>query len=188
MKTQEDFQEQIFYKSLAKQILNSMIGHTSLSNILQKIIQNPVYKSGEFSEIKNLLIGMLETYQYEKTLIGTTLHLLSRDRYNSLHQLKSDLSSGLAPRSQYCTLCRKPLLHGSTVINETQKMVVFSFGTQYHCDCLSRDISPQLNFVEKDKLLFTKKNKQVKREGNEMGFLPTVIHNQVINNILQITH
>lgn len=39
MKTQEDFQEQIFYKSLAKQILNSMIGHTSLSNILQKIIQ-----------------------------------------------------------------------------------------------------------------------------------------------------
>ena len=45
---------------------------------IPRLLQDPAFKSGKFGEIKNLLIGMLETYRYERTLLDKTLNLLAR--------------------------------------------------------------------------------------------------------------
>ena len=65
-------------------VLNSMLGHISLPNIIQKIIQVgssrqwifdyniaivfmlPQDPSYQFKDIKQLIMGMLETYNYEE--------------------------------------------------------------------------------------------------------------------------
>lgn len=43
-----------------------MMGHIALPAILQKIMQDPAYNTGKFGEIRELILGMLETYNYEQ--------------------------------------------------------------------------------------------------------------------------
>lgn len=93
-----------FSKRIARHVLNSMIGHMTLSVVLQRIVQvlynavrhdyvkfffifvtfclilfkDPAFESGKFGEIKNLLMGMLESYRYEQTLLSTTVNLIGK--------------------------------------------------------------------------------------------------------------
>uniref|UniRef100_H2ZCD3 Uncharacterized protein n=1 Tax=Ciona savignyi TaxID=51511 RepID=H2ZCD3_CIOSA len=92
-------------KQLAQRVLTSMIGHMTLPAVLQKIIQDPAYRSGKFGEIRSLLLGMLETYQYERTLLNTTLQLLARHRHTSMSNLHRNVVRGVSPKSQYCLVC-----------------------------------------------------------------------------------
>nr|CAB3267651.1 vacuolar protein sorting-associated protein 8 homolog [Phallusia mammillata] len=125
-------------KQLAHHVLTSMIGHMTLPAVLQKIIQDPAYKSGKFGEIRNLLLGMLETYQYERTLLDTTLSLLARERHRSLCSLRKNITRGIAPRSQLCTLCRRSIVR--SVKNDDPKLLVFSCGSVYHKACLLQEL------------------------------------------------
>ncbi|XP_077969847.1 vacuolar protein sorting-associated protein 8 homolog [Styela clava] len=131
-------------KELAQHVLTSMMSHMSLPALLQKIIQDPAYDTGNFGEIKEILLGMLETYQYEKTLLDTTLNLLSRDRHESLSSLKKFVVHGIAPRSQYCAACRESILGFGTGDKGDSNIVIFGSGTVYHESCLKFDpaISP----------------------------------------------
>ena len=72
------------YNSMIGTVLNSMLGHISLPNILQKIIQVTLHNfqigvlillllllqdpSYQFKDIKQLIMGMLETYNYEEVV------------------------------------------------------------------------------------------------------------------------
>ena len=58
-------------------VLNSMMGYIALPAILQKIMQDPAYNTGKFGEIRELILGMLETYNYEQVCaIDTQLCIL----------------------------------------------------------------------------------------------------------------
>uniref|UniRef100_H2ZCD2 Vacuolar protein sorting-associated protein 8 central domain-containing protein n=1 Tax=Ciona savignyi TaxID=51511 RepID=H2ZCD2_CIOSA len=121
-------------KQLAQRVLTSMIGHMTLPAVLQKIIQDPAYRSGKFGEIRSLLLGMLETYQYERTLLNTTLQLLARHRHTSMSNLHRNVVRGVSPKSQYCLVCRKSVLTNQSSNNGN--LVVFSYGNAYHESCL----------------------------------------------------
>jgi len=129
-KRDDDFAR--FCKGNPRKVLNRMTGHINLSVVLQKIVQDPSYKCGEFSEIKYILTGMLDNYQYEKTLLSTTLNLMSRDQHKKLSQLRSSITQGLSSTAQYCPLCGKQLLFR----DQNNNIVVFSNGKQYHENCL----------------------------------------------------
>ncbi|CAK8692883.1 unnamed protein product [Clavelina lepadiformis] len=135
--------DDVIAKRLARYVLTSMIGHMTLPAVLQKIIQDPAYKGGKFAEIKDLLLGMLETYRYESTLLGTTLNLLARARHETLVNLRRNVTRGVAPRSQFCTLCRRSILH--LLGSERQNLVVFSCGTVYHEACIRLELNPGSN-------------------------------------------
>ena len=72
------------FKEMTHHVLNSMMGYISPPAILQKIMQDPAYNTGKFGEVKELIIGMLDNYNYEEvradqghTLFVTSIFLLN---------------------------------------------------------------------------------------------------------------
>ncbi|XP_022112058.1 vacuolar protein sorting-associated protein 8 homolog isoform X1 [Acanthaster planci] len=120
------------FKDLTRHVLNSMMGYIALPAVLQKIMQDPTYSTGKFGEIKELILGMLDTYNYEKTLLRTTNSLLAHDLYWSLHNLTQAVNRGLIPRKEVCFICNRNYVK----VSEDDTVVVFSCGHTYHTSCL----------------------------------------------------
>ncbi|XP_078010813.1 vacuolar protein sorting-associated protein 8 homolog isoform X7 [Phascolarctos cinereus] len=53
-------------KSLTMQVLDSTAAFIALPSILQRILQDPVYGRGRLGEIQGLILGMLDTFNYEQ--------------------------------------------------------------------------------------------------------------------------
>uniref|UniRef100_A0A286XK40 Vacuolar protein sorting-associated protein 8 homolog n=1 Tax=Cavia porcellus TaxID=10141 RepID=A0A286XK40_CAVPO len=92
-------------KSLTMQVLNSMAAFIALPSILQRILQDPVYGKGKLGEIQGLILGMLDTFNYEQTLLETTTSLLNQDLHWSLCNLRASVTRGLNPKQDYCSIC-----------------------------------------------------------------------------------
>lgn len=89
-------------RDLTKHVVNSMMHYVALTTVLQKVIlaEDAVHKS--FGEIKDLLLGMLETYVYEKTLLQTTKRIIHKDMDKSIHARKRIQSKGVKVQSLRC--------------------------------------------------------------------------------------
>ena len=89
-------------RDLTKHVVNSMMHYVALTTVLQKVIlaEDAVHKS--FGEIKDLLLGMLETYVYEKTLLQTTQKIIHKDMDKSIHARKRIQSKGIKVQSLRC--------------------------------------------------------------------------------------
>ncbi|KAJ8793909.1 hypothetical protein J1605_019173 [Eschrichtius robustus] len=92
-------------KSLTMQVLNNMAAFIALPSILQRILQDPVYGKGKLGEIQGLILGMLDTFSYEQTLLETTTSLLNQDLHWSLCNLRASVTRGLNPKQDYCSIC-----------------------------------------------------------------------------------
>ncbi|KAM4698795.1 vacuolar protein sorting-associated protein 8 homolog [Rhinophrynus dorsalis] len=120
-------------KSLTMQVLNSMATYISLPSILQKILQDPVYGRGKLGEIQGLVLGMLDTFSYEQTLLETTTSLLNQDLHWSLRNLKASVTRALVPKQDYCCVCLQQYKRRQEASDE---IIVFSCGHLYHSLCL----------------------------------------------------
>uniref|UniRef100_A0A673J2F7 Vacuolar protein sorting-associated protein 8 homolog n=1 Tax=Sinocyclocheilus rhinocerous TaxID=307959 RepID=A0A673J2F7_9TELE len=92
-------------KELTMKVLNSMSSFIAPPAIIQRILQDPVYGKGKLAEIQGLILGMLETFNYEQTLLETTTNLLNSDLHWSLSHLHKAVSRGLHPRQDHCNIC-----------------------------------------------------------------------------------
>ena len=129
----------IAFKELTKQVLSSMMGHIALPAVLQKIMQDPAYNSGKFGEIKELLLGMLDTYNYELTLLQTTKSLLGKDLHEQYCKQKQFLSKGFSPDGLLCGLCYEKFGMRTTP-DSISDVVVFRCSHSYHRQCLEGSI------------------------------------------------
>ncbi|XP_066544488.1 vacuolar protein sorting-associated protein 8 homolog isoform X2 [Amia ocellicauda] len=120
-------------KQLTMQVLNSMTGFIALPSIIQRILQDPVYGKGKLAEIQGLILGMLETFNYEQTLLETTTSLLNHDLHWSLSHLRAAVSRGLHPRLDYCSICLQQYKRRQ---EGEEEIIIFSCGHLYHCQCL----------------------------------------------------
>ncbi|CAB3988597.1 vacuolar sorting-associated 8 homolog [Paramuricea clavata] len=126
------------FKDLTRHVLNSMTGHISLPMILQKIMQDPTYNSGKFGEIRELIMGMLDTYSYEETLLTTTNHLLASDLHRSLNHMKGLLNHGIKPRQFICQLCHRPIMRGEMAPKHGD-LIIFRCRHCCHTECLRNE-------------------------------------------------
>uniref|UniRef100_A0A8C1T8B0 VPS8 subunit of CORVET complex n=1 Tax=Cyprinus carpio TaxID=7962 RepID=A0A8C1T8B0_CYPCA len=55
-------------KELTMKVLNSMSSFIAPPAIIQRILQDPVYGKGKLAEIQGLILGMLETFNYEQVV------------------------------------------------------------------------------------------------------------------------
>lgn len=119
------------YTVMIHEVLNSMLGYVSLPDILQKIIQDPSY---QFKDIKQLIMGMLEKYNYEETLLKTTHHIMVHDVRGSLSYLRSLVQKAITPHSCFCVICSR----GAEFLADGSKddVTVFQCGHLYHTSCL----------------------------------------------------
>lgn len=127
-------------KSLTMQVLNSMAAFIALPSILQRILQDPVYGKGKLGEIQGLILGMLDTFNYEQTLLETTTSLLNQDLHWSLCNLRASVTRGLNPKQDYCSICLQQYKRRQEMADE---IIVFSWlpsfcscGHLYHSFCL----------------------------------------------------
>ncbi|XP_047587971.1 vacuolar protein sorting-associated protein 8 homolog isoform X1 [Lutra lutra] len=120
-------------KSLTMQVLNSMAAFIALPSILQRILQDPVYGKGKLGEIQGLILGMLDTFNYEQTLLETTTSLLNQDLHWSLCNLRASVTKGLNPKQDYCSICLQQYKRRQEMADE---IIVFSCGHLYHSFCL----------------------------------------------------
>ncbi|KAJ8255316.1 hypothetical protein GJAV_G00203490 [Gymnothorax javanicus] len=120
-------------KELTMQVLNSMSSFIALPAIIQRILQDPVYGKGKLAEIQGLILGMLDTFNYEQTLLETTTNLLNTDLHWSLSHLRAAVSRGLHPRLDHCSICLQQYKRRQEAQDE---IIIFSCGHLYHCQCL----------------------------------------------------
>ncbi|XP_048390775.1 vacuolar protein sorting-associated protein 8 homolog isoform X1 [Stegostoma tigrinum] len=120
-------------KHLTKQVLNSMTGFIALPSILQRILQDPMYAKGKLGEIQTLILGMLDTFNYEQTLLETTTKLLNHDLHWSLCNLRGAVSRGLNPKQEHCSVCLQQYKRKQ---EGTEEVIIFSCGHIYHSQCL----------------------------------------------------
>uniref|UniRef100_A0A3Q3LVT8 VPS8 subunit of CORVET complex n=1 Tax=Mastacembelus armatus TaxID=205130 RepID=A0A3Q3LVT8_9TELE len=100
------------------------------------ILHDPVYGKGKLAEIQGLILGMLDTFNYEQTLLETTTTLLNHDLHWSLAHLRAAVTRGLHPRQDYCHICLQPYRRRQ---NSDEEIIVFSCGHLYHFQCLQQN-------------------------------------------------
>ncbi|KAK2848630.1 hypothetical protein Q5P01_008464 [Channa striata] len=122
-------------KELTMKVLNCMSSFISLPAIIQRILQDPVYGKGKLAEIQGLILGMLDTFNYEQTLLETTTSLLNHDLHWSLAHLQAAVTRGLHPRQDYCNICLQQYKRRQT---SAEEIIVFSCGHLYHFQCLQQ--------------------------------------------------
>uniref|UniRef100_A0A8C7KNZ3 VPS8 subunit of CORVET complex n=1 Tax=Oncorhynchus kisutch TaxID=8019 RepID=A0A8C7KNZ3_ONCKI len=125
----------LLLKELTMKVLNSMSSFIPLPAIIQRILQDPVYGKGKLAEIQGLILGMLETFNYEQTLLETTTSLLNHDLHWSLSHLRAAVSRGLHPRQDHCNICLQQYRRSQ---DSPDDIIIFSCGHLYHCQCLQR--------------------------------------------------
>ncbi|KAM8739114.1 vacuolar protein sorting-associated protein 8 homolog [Acanthopagrus schlegelii] len=122
-------------KELTMKVLNCMSSFISLPAIIQQILQDPVYGTGKLAEIQGLILGMLDTFTYEQTLLETTTSLLNHDLHWSLAHLRAAVTRGLHPRQDYCNICLQQYKRRQ---DSAEEIIVFSCGHLYHVQCLQQ--------------------------------------------------
>uniref|UniRef100_A0A8C3AH36 VPS8 subunit of CORVET complex n=1 Tax=Cyclopterus lumpus TaxID=8103 RepID=A0A8C3AH36_CYCLU len=122
-------------KELTMKVLNCMSSFISLPAIIQRILQDPVYGKGKLAEIQGLILGMLDTFNYEQTLLETTTSLLNHDLHWSLAHLRAAVTRGLHPRQDYCNICLQQYKRRQ---DSAEEIIVFSCGHLYHQQCLQQ--------------------------------------------------
>ncbi|XP_051558427.1 vacuolar protein sorting-associated protein 8 homolog isoform X3 [Myxocyprinus asiaticus] len=122
-------------KELTMKVLNSMSSFITPPAIIQRILQDPVYGKGKLAEIQGLILGMLETFNYEQTLLETTTNLLNSDLHWSLSHLRKAVSRGLHPKQDHCNICLQQYKRRQ---ESEEEIIIFSCGHLYHCLCLQR--------------------------------------------------
>ncbi|XP_056291216.1 vacuolar protein sorting-associated protein 8 homolog isoform X2 [Pseudoliparis swirei] len=122
-------------KELTMKVLNCMSSFISLPAIIQRILQDPVYGKGKLAEIQGLILGMLDTFNYEQTLLETTTSLLNHDLHWSLAHLRAAVTRGLHPRQDHCNICLQQYKRRQ---DSAEEIIVFSCGHLYHHQCLQQ--------------------------------------------------
>lgn len=117
-------------RDLTKHVVNNMINHCALPAILQKImVADQVAKS--FGEIKDLLFGMLETYNYEKTLLQTTGRIVANDLYWAMRTRHDVTHKATVVGNTPCPVCRRSVLAKDT----KEPVVAFQSGEVFRARC-----------------------------------------------------
>ncbi|GAB0099149.1 Vacuolar protein sorting-associated protein 8 homolog [Sergentomyia squamirostris] len=118
--------------SITKNILHAAGNHVDLSKLVQLVLSSGT-QTGNFGDIKHLLLGMLSNSQYEKLLLETTARILGTDLHNLLAKEKKTATRGVCLKSIKCIIC---LLRLKTT-NSNQVLIFGNCGHAVHEGCLN---------------------------------------------------
>lgn len=114
---------------ITRTILHAASGHVNLTNLVQLVLTSGT-STGNFGDIKHLLVGMLSNSRYETLLLHTTSQVLGRDLHDLFVKQKKAASQGLFIKSIKCVVCRIRLYNQQDVI------VFGSCSHVVHSNCL----------------------------------------------------
>lgn len=115
--------------SLMQMILSNMIGHIGLPAILSKLVTD----HDEFGDFRFVILGMLDTYHFEETILHTANKLMARDISSAIQNLIRKRNRGVHPKRGHCPVCKLRLY--STA--KQSEILLFYCGHPFHKDCVS---------------------------------------------------
>ena len=123
---------------LAETVLGSMTGSVSMPHILRRILDE--HGADELGSFKTVLIGMLDTFAFERRIQETTAHLLQQDVFSStatfLHKKQRAFERPRAPAT--CAMCGLALYAGDVRDAAAASVVFFRCAHAYHRRCCDR--------------------------------------------------
>ena len=118
---------------ITKNILTATSEFVDLAKLVQLVVTSET-KTGNFGDIKHVLIGMLSNSAYESVLLETTLRILGKDLHSVLARERCFARKGLCVKSVKCTICRLKLHSAAKNL-----IVVFGdCGHALHKECATR--------------------------------------------------
>ncbi|GAB6028320.1 Vacuolar protein sorting-associated protein 8 [Chamberlinius hualienensis] len=124
------------FKDLTCELLNAMIGHVKMSSILQHILQDPLYGADKIGDMKDLFLGMLESYHYEMILLKTTKNLVYDDLHYQMTNRMKIANRGISSHNNLCHICGKNFSHYTN-----ENIILFRCRHSYHEKCLNGALS-----------------------------------------------
>lgn len=124
MKPQKDSLDRLDLKELTSSLLNAMMGYVSPHSILSKVMSDPAYNLSDFKEMRRFIRAMIDTYNFEQTMLTTTNNLINCDLTSRLADLKRLANRAVVSSSVMCTFCMRPFATADT--REVRASAVFS--------------------------------------------------------------
>lgn len=100
---------------ICRNILHSASAHVNLSKLVQ-LVMNSGTTTGNFGDIKHLLMSMLSNSRYEILLLQTTAKVLGKDLHNSLAKEKRRTGKGVYVKSVKCVACSGRLCNQHDIV------------------------------------------------------------------------
>lgn len=128
--------------SVTRNILHAAGAHVNLSNLIQLVL-NSETRTGNFGDIKHLIIGMLANSKYETLLLQTTFRIFGKDLNEKLSKGKQIADKGLSVKYIKCIVCRFHLYN-------QQKVLVFGLcGHGMHTNCVPEEFTAKEDYISK---------------------------------------
>lgn len=118
--------------------LSQMMGFVALPSILRKITQD--HATDQFRDYRDTIVGMLDNYRYEKSILITVNKLFENDLFTNIERLHDMQSKGVIPSSERCGKCYKALIDPTDVsqrIGSGQEISIFPCGHSFHTSCMN---------------------------------------------------
>lgn len=112
-----------------KSVLHASSNHCDLTNLVQLVL-NSGTTTGNFGDIKHLIVSMLANSKYEILLQETTSKILGNDLHRMFTREKRLSNRGLSIKSVKCMVCRSSLYHQEVAL------VFGACGHACHRDCV----------------------------------------------------
>ena len=125
-------------KSITKSMLHEASQHVDLTNLVQ-LIMNTHNVSGNFGDIKELLLSMLNQSKQETQTIELTQKILEKELADEFHKYHKQATRGLWVTMMRCVVCNQRLYNQSAVL------VIGSCGHAMHEQCSVEFLSKRNN-------------------------------------------
>ena len=123
-------------RQATQQIVSGVQGQVSLTKVLARLIEEPETTGGTLGDIRQLIMGLLDNYTYETTLLRIGTRLLQGDVHGLLLQRCRQSVRGVALRNSSCSSCRQSL--GQLQNDDSaSRIVAFHCRHAFHSICLS---------------------------------------------------
>lgn len=119
-------------KCLFEKLIHSMLTHLNLVTCFDIILNRVLQHKEDVYDIREILLCILDNYNYEKTLLGLTNNILLGEQYSLVEHYKLCHTRPNRTQTQLvCGLCLCPLADG-----HGEEYLVFNCSHIYHHHCL----------------------------------------------------
>lgn len=120
-----------------REVLQSMMGFVPLRSIMEKIVRD--HSSAHFNDFKNIIMTMMDTYNYERNILDTAKHLFERDVHEATVKKTALLSHSSRPKAGKCVICALPFKPAGdqSLPTKAAAVGVFNCGHSFHGLCLT---------------------------------------------------
>jgi len=126
------------WRQMIQHVISSMLGHVGHKKVVSLILSNPSYSSGQWSDLKQMLLELIETLRYERQLLESGIQLLEKERAGGLQDLVRQRTRAVYSRAGGCSICGGRL-------RGKMRSVVFSCCHAQHVECVDRCGGVQLS-------------------------------------------